>query len=169
MNKDKNFFTGLFGRKHTEAKNDTQPATPPDDSQPTDGVAGPNSSDDEVTPENKGFLSRLRDGLSRTSKRLSDGVSSIVNKRPLDAEALEDLEEVLISADLGVAAAQRVIEALSRERFDKQVTSEEVSSALAEEVASTLLQHQKTLEIERARRPHVILVTGVNGAGKTTT
>ncbi len=169
MNKDKNFLTGLFGRKHTEAKPEAQAPAPPDDSQPTDGVAESVRADDAVIPENKGFLSRLKDGLSRTSKRLSDGVSSIVNKRPLDAEALEDLEEVLISADLGVAAAQRVVEALSRERFDKQVTGEEVSAALAEEVAATLSPHEKVLEIDRARSPHVILVTGVNGAGKTTT
>jgi fused signal recognition particle receptor len=173
MDKENNFLKGLFGRKHTGASADhpdDNSAKPPAADLPSTERADVQAlSGDNVAPENKGFLARLRTGLTRTSQRLSQGVASIVNKRPLDAEALEDLEELLISADLGVAAAGRVIESLSKERFDKQVTDAEVASALAKEVAATLAPHQKPLVIDEAHRPHVILVTGVNGAGKTTT
>ncbi|NHK27995.1 signal recognition particle-docking protein FtsY [Parvularcula flava] len=121
-------------------------------------------------PQKKGgFFSRLRDGLSRSSEKLSGGVSAIFTKRKLDDETLEELEDLLISADLGLPATTRIIEALSEGRYDKNVSPEEVRDVLASEVAKTLEPLERPLQIGTGHAPHVILMTGVNGAGKTTT
>jgi fused signal recognition particle receptor len=116
-----------------------------------------------------GFFSRLKDGLSRSTQKLSGGITAIVRKRRLDDEALEELEELLISADLGTEVASRVIEEFRRTRFGKEVTDEEVKTALAGEVAEILRPVAVPLTLDPARKPHVILVVGVNGTGKTTT
>ena len=119
--------------------------------------------------EKKNWFARLKDGLSKSSNRLGDGVSSIFTKRKLDDETLEELEELLISADLGVAAAERITDALAQDKFDKEITDEEVRAVLADEVADTLAPLETPLNADAANRPHVILMIGVNGAGKTTT
>jgi len=116
-----------------------------------------------------GFFSRLKDGLSKTSAKLAGGVASIFTKRKLDDEALEELEDLLITADLGVAAAARIVQALAKGRYDKEVSENEVKAVLADEVAKTLAPLEAPLKIDPALKPHVILVAGVNGAGKTTT
>ncbi len=116
-----------------------------------------------------GWLSRLRGGLSRTTARLTDSVTSLFRKRRLDDEALEELEETLIAADLGLPASQRIVEGFRRTRFGKEVTDEEVKAALAEEIAAILRPVASPMEIQPERTPHVVLVVGVNGTGKTTT
>jgi len=116
-----------------------------------------------------GFFSRLKEGLSRSTQKISGGITAVFRKRRLDDAALEELEELLIAADLGTAAAGRVIAAFRRSRFGKEVTDEEIKQALAEEVAVILAPVAKPLELDPARRPHVVLVVGVNGTGKTTT
>jgi len=118
---------------------------------------------------NRGWLARLRAGLSRSSSKLGDGISGIFTKRKLDDAALEELEELLISADLGVATAAKLAANLARERFDKDVSPEEVRSALAADVAGILAPVARPLAVDLDKRPHVILVVGVNGSGKTTT
>ncbi len=118
---------------------------------------------------NRGWLARLRAGLSRSSGKLGDGISGIFTKRRLDDAALEELEELLISADLGVATAAKLAASLARERFDKDVSPEEVRSALAADVAEILAPVAQPLAVDPAHRPHVVLVVGVNGSGKTTT
>ena len=115
------------------------------------------------------WLGRLSAGLSRTSRVLSDGIGRIFARRTLDAEALQELEELLIGADLGVETATRLVASLERTRFGVQVTAEEVRTALAEEIAVILDPVAAPLAIDDARRPHVVLVVGVNGVGKTTT
>lgn len=154
----KTFLSGLFGKKKTEETRTAESAPVEDASQ----QEGPQ-------PEKRGIFARLRDGLSKSSQKLSEGVASIFAKRRLDDETLEELEELLIGADLGVAAAARATEALAKDRFDKEVSEQEVKEALAGVVAASLEPFEKPLVIDRARRPHVILVSGVNGAGKTTT
>ena len=119
--------------------------------------------------EKKGWLARLRSGLSRTSSRLSDGIGSIFTGRKLDDAALEDLEDLLITSDLGVETAAKLSAALASTRFDKEVTADEIRTALADEVAAILEPVAKPLIANPSNRPHVILVTGVNGSGKTTT
>ncbi len=116
-----------------------------------------------------GFFSRLKEGLSRSTQKLSGGITAVFRKRRLDDEALEELEELLIATDLGTAAARRVIAAFRRSRFGKEVTDEEIKQALAEEITIILTPIAQPLELDPARRPHVVLVVGVNGTGKTTT
>jgi fused signal recognition particle receptor len=116
-----------------------------------------------------GFLGRLKAGLARTTARLSGGIAAAFTRRRLDDAALEELEELLIAADLGVGAAARVIEAFRRSRFGKEVTEAEVKAALAEEIAAILAPVARELRPEPARQPFVVLVVGVNGTGKTTT
>lgn len=116
-----------------------------------------------------GFFSRLKDGLSRSTQKLGGGITDVFRKRRLDEEALEELEELLISADLGTEAAARVIDAFRRTRFGREVTEQEVREALAEEIAEILEPMARPLEMDPERKPHVVLVVGVNGTGKTTT
>ena len=119
--------------------------------------------------ERRGWFSRLRAGLSRSSARLNDGINTIFNRRRLDDEALEELEELLISSDMGIGVAGEVAEALRRTRFNQEVSPEEVRTALAEQVIRLVEPVTRPLRIDRARQPFVILVIGVNGSGKTTT
>jgi fused signal recognition particle receptor len=116
-----------------------------------------------------GFFSRLKEGLSRSTQKLSGGITTVFRKRRLDDEALEELEELLISADLGTAAASRVIAEFRRSRFGNEVTDEEIKQFLAEEIAAILMPVAIPLELNPALKPHVVLVVGVNGTGKTTT
>jgi fused signal recognition particle receptor len=116
-----------------------------------------------------GFFSRLKEGLTRSTQKLSEGITSALRKRRLDDEALEELEEALISADLGTEVARRVIENFRRSRFGKEVTDEEIKQTLAEEIAAILVPVAHPLRLDPAKKPHVVLVVGVNGTGKTTT
>ncbi|SDF52482.1 fused signal recognition particle receptor [Limimonas halophila] len=119
--------------------------------------------------EKGGWLRRLRQGLSRSSSKVGDGIGSIVTKRKLDDETLDELEELLISADLGVETATKVIDRLRGKRFAKDVDAESVREALAEIIAEIVGPVAQPLEIDTACKPHVVLVVGVNGSGKTTT
>jgi fused signal recognition particle receptor len=119
--------------------------------------------------QKKGWFGRLRDGLRKTTGALSGGITGIFTKAKLDDETLEDLEDLLITADLGVDMAARVTEALSATRYDKEISAAEVKTVLAQEVTKVLAPHARALEINSANRPHVILMVGVNGTGKTTT
>jgi len=116
-----------------------------------------------------GFFSRLKEGLSRSTEKLTSGLAAVVTRRKLDDAALEELEELLIGADLGTAVAARVIAAFRRTRFGRDVSDQEVKEALAEEIAVILAPVARPLVLDPARRPHVVLVAGVNGTGKTTT
>ncbi|MCA3277971.1 MAG: signal recognition particle-docking protein FtsY [Roseomonas sp.] len=120
-------------------------------------------------PAKTGWFARLKAGLSRSTAKLTESVVSLLHKRRLDDEALEELEETLITADLGVAASHRIVEGFRRTRFGKEVTDEEVKAALADEIAAILEPVAQPLVIEPARAPHLVLVVGVNGTGKTTT
>ena len=114
-----------------------------------------------------GFFSRLKEGLSRSTAKLASGLS--FTRRTLDDAALDELEELLIAADLGPAAAGHIIGNFRRSRFGADVTDAEVKQALAEEIAAILEPAAVPLVIDRGLRPHVVLVVGVNGTGKTTT
>lgn len=124
-------------------------------------------SDEE--PKKKGFFSRLAAGLRKSSSGIAESVTAVFTKKKLDAETLEELEDALIAADLGANTAMRVTERLARDRFDKEVTDEEVKEALAETIAETLTPLEAPLDIGRSIRPEVVLFVGVNGSGKTTT
>lgn len=116
-----------------------------------------------------GWLTRLTQGLSKSSSRLVTGIADIVTKRKLDDDALSDLEDLLITADIGGATAARITSALADTRFGKEVSDVEVRETLANEIAKTLEPVTQPLTINRTHKPFVVLVVGVNGAGKTTT
>ena len=117
----------------------------------------------------RGPLARLAAGLRRTSASLTGGIGSIFTRRRLDEAALEELEELLITGDLGAATAAELTAALARQRFGKEVTAIEVRQTLAEQIAGLLAPAEGALAIDDNAKPHVILVAGVNGTGKTTT
>ena len=123
----------------------------------------------DETEKKRGWLSRLKAGLGKSASAIGDGISNIFTKRKLDDAALEELEELLITADIGLETTSRVTAALAKDRFDQEVTDEEVRSVLAEQIADILEPLAKPLEIESNGQPHVVLVVGVNGTGKTTT
>jgi fused signal recognition particle receptor len=115
-----------------------------------------------------GFFSRLKSGLTRSNKALGDGISAAFGGGKLSAEQLGELEDVLITADLGVAAAGEICAALRENRELKNLDSEDLRRALADEIARLLEPVQQPLELPQTK-PVVILMAGVNGAGKTTT
>jgi fused signal recognition particle receptor len=115
-----------------------------------------------------GWFGRLKAGLSRSAGQLGDQIGALFTKRKLDQAALDELEETLIAADLGVATAGKIVRAIAKDRFDKDISSDEIRSALAESVAGLLQPVEKPLELA-GETPQVILVVGVNGVGKTTT
>jgi len=120
------------------------------------------------TPQRGGWFLRLKEGLSKSSKSISGSITSIFTKRKLDKETLQDLEDTLIQADLGLPVAERIIAAVSHGRYDKEIDPEEVKQILAAEVAKVL----KPVEVPftfGTEKPFVICVVGVNGSGKTTT
>lgn len=123
----------------------------------------------EPEQKKKGWFSRLSDGLTRTSSRLTTGITDLFTKRKLDDAMLEELEDLLIGADLGVETSMRITEALRAGRFNKEIAPEEVRSVLAKEVERVLQPVAKPLRLDGTHSPHVILVVGVNGTGKTTT
>ncbi|MEW6435815.1 MAG: signal recognition particle-docking protein FtsY [Pseudomonadota bacterium] len=122
----------------------------------------------ETAPK-RSWWQRLQQGLSRSSQAIGGSISDIFSKRKLDADTLQDLEDVLIRADLGTTAALRIAEAVGKGRYDKNVSADEVKGILAAEIEKTLDPLARPLEIDRSKRPFVILVIGVNGSGKTTT
>ncbi len=119
-------------------------------------------------PQKSGWFSRLKEGLSKSSKTITGSITAIFTKRKLDKETLQELEDTLIQADLGITVAERIIKAVSHGRYDKEIDPEEVKQILADEVAKVL----KPVEVPfnfGSEKPFVILVVGVNGSGKTTT
>ena len=114
-----------------------------------------------------GFFEKLGLGLKKSSAKITDGLNDIFNKKKLDAETLDNLEELLISADIGVAASAEIIKKFSSVRQDKEIENAEVLRLLAAEIEQILLPCEQKFEFEG--NPCVILMVGVNGAGKTTT
>lgn len=119
--------------------------------------------------ERRSWFHRLKNGMSRSSQAIGGGIVSIFTKRKLDAETLEELEDVLIQADLGVAVASAITAHLSADRYGKDITDEEVKSILAAEVEKVLAPVAVPFSLKADKAPHVVLVVGVNGSGKTTT
>ena len=111
---------------------------------------------------------RLSGGLTRTSASIGDAITDLVAKRKLDQAMLEEIEEVLIRADLGLDVAANIAAAVGEGRYDKAISSDAVKAVVAAEVEKALTPVAKPLLISESR-PFVILVVGVNGSGKTTT
>ena len=118
--------------------------------------------------EKQSWWQRLSGGLKRTSASIGGAVTDLVAKRRLDQAMLDEIEEVLIRADLGVESAARIAAAVGEGRYDKSITADEVKAVVATEVENVLTPVAKPLLIDE-RKPFVALVVGVNGSGKTTT
>ena len=115
------------------------------------------------------WYQRLSQGLSRSSRELRDSIAGVFTKRKLDEDTLQDLEDVLLRADLGMETAIRVTDSLASGRYGKDISGEEVRKVMAEEIEKVLAPVAKPLELDLSHKPHVVLVVGVNGTGKTTT
>jgi len=118
--------------------------------------------------EEKSWWQRLSGGLKRTSASIGGAVADLVVKRKLDQAMLDEIEDVLIRADLGVDSAARIAAAVGEGRYDKSITADEVKAVVAAEVEKVLAPVAKPLAMGEAK-PFVVLVVGVNGSGKTTT
>jgi fused signal recognition particle receptor len=125
----------------------------------------------DTTPEKTklSWWRRLSGGLKRTSSSLGSAVADLVTKRKLDRAMLDDIEDVLLRADLGTEVAGRIADAVGKGRYDKAVSADDVKTVVATEVEKVLSPVAKPLAIDAAQKPFVILVVGVNGSGKTTT
>ena len=122
----------------------------------------------DQSTEKQSWWQRLSGGLKRTSASIGGAVTDLVAKRRLDQAMLDEIEEVLIRADLGVETAARIAAAVGEGRYDKSITADEVKAVVATEVEKVLTPVAKPLLIGE-RKPFVALVVGVNGSGKTTT
>ncbi len=194
--KKRGFFSKLFGLDQPETR-PPEPAPAPQPAPPAEPVAeivqeaepevpaAPETLLSEPSPPpvvppepqpqpepaqpKRSWWRRLREGLSRTSSALTTGISDLFTKRKLDAGTLEDLEDILIQADLGLATSARIAKAVGEGRYDKQIEPEEVKAILAREVEAILTPVATPLAVDATKKPFVILMVGVNGSGKTTT
>ncbi len=156
--KKRGLFGRLFGVRES-APAEHAPAAP----------APVEAGEPEAPAEPRSWWRRLKEGLARSSSTISRGIVEVFTKRKLDGAMLDELEDILIQADLGVATALRIREAVGKGRYDKQIEPDEVKAILASEVEKVLLPVAKPLVVDPAQKPFVILVVGVNGSGKTTT
>src|SRR5918996_1534096 len=167
-------FGRLFGRDEQKAETCEAPAVQaPAESAPE--LASPEVVEAAEAPradepsKKQGWFARLKAGLTKTSAKLSDGITSVFTKRKLNADTLQDLEDLLIQADLGVETAMRITEALAKGRYEKGISADDVRAVLACEVEKVLEPVARPLSVDSEFKPQVIVVVGVNGTGKTTT
>ena len=167
--KPKTILGRVFGAK------DSAKAEPADETAPENSDAAAPSADHPAsvpgtdmpaTLAKSGWFDRLKSGLSKTSSKLSSGITGLFSKRKLDGATLEDLEDLLIQADLGVETSLRITDAISKGRYEKGISADEVRAILAQEVERTLAPVARPLNIDASKKPHVMLVVGVNGSGK---
>jgi fused signal recognition particle receptor len=157
------------GAEPTDAFADDAESLPPSEESPVEAQQPELAPEPAETEERRGWFSRLRAGMARSSARLTQGINTIFTRRRLDDEALFELEELLISSDMGVGVAGEVAAALRKTRFNQEVSPEEVRAALADQVIRLVEPVMKPLRLDLTKKPFVILVVGVNGSGKTTT
>ena len=124
-----------------------------------------------VQPESGGFFSRMRQGLSKTSANLGEGMANLfLGEKEIDDELLEEMETRLLMADVGIEATTMIMETLQQRVTRRQVASRKaLYRALQDELEALLAHVAKPLDIDTSKKPYVILVVGVNGVGKTTT
>jgi fused signal recognition particle receptor len=171
---------GLFGRLFGKG-DQTVPPVSPEAAKPDAAAEQVEDAPDKVVeapaiealadPEapNKNWFQRLKSGLAQSSAKLTEGITSVFTKRKLDAATLDNLEDLLLQADLGLATSERIAASLKATRYDKTITPDEVRAVLAAEVERVLAPVARPLVLRDDKRPHVMLFVGVNGTGKTTT
>jgi fused signal recognition particle receptor len=123
-----------------------------------------------MSEKKRGWFQRLTEGLSRSSKEMGEQITSVfVAKAPLDQAKLDELEEMLIEADLGPQSAARITQRFAAEKFGKDVDEAEIKEALAQAIGDELVSRQGDFDPLSGPKPYVVLFIGVNGSGKTTT
>ena len=122
----------------------------------------------DTTPEKTklSWWRRLSTGLKRTSSSLGSAVADLVTKRKLDRAMLDDIEDVLLRADLGTEVAVRIADAVGTGRYDKAISADDVKTVVAAEVEKVLVPVAKPMSIDATQQPFVILVVGVNGSDR---
>lgn len=115
------------------------------------------------------WFQRLKQGLVKSSSKLTEGITTLITHRKLDDEALEELEDLLITSDLGINTARDLVQKLSKKKYNQSITPEEIRAVFAEEIEAALQPYTLPLIPKGAGKPFVVLVLGVNGSGKTTT
>ncbi|MET0431265.1 MAG: signal recognition particle-docking protein FtsY [Hyphomicrobium sp.] len=172
MSDQKDKGKGLFGRLF---KGGSAAPSPSDiaHEEPTSETSAPAVLAEDVPktaePVKQSWFNRLKSGLGKTSSKLTGGITDLFSKRKLDAETLDDLEDLLIQSDLGLETTSRITSAIGKGRFEKGISADDVRDVLASEVARVLSPVAQPLVIDPSHKPHVIMMVGVNGTGKTTT
>ena len=153
---------------NAEIATDVAVSVAQEDSQSEPAQADTPQAPAEPAPK-RSWFQRLTAGLARSSNQVSQGITSIFTQRKLDDDMVEELEDVLIASDVGVAAAGRISTAFAKGCFDKEISPSEVREALADAIADELMPVEIPFALDTNLKPHVVLVVGVNGSGKTTT
>lgn len=122
----------------------------------------------EAEANDPGLFGRLGQGLARSTAKISEGITAL-GRRKLDDDTLEELQDLLITSDMGAKVAARVTKGVAKERFDREISSDEIRLALAEEIEEILRPREKVVDFSDGPRPRIVLFVGVNGSGKTTT
>jgi fused signal recognition particle receptor len=168
-------FSRMFGRGQPKPQADSpEPApaaldpAPPSETAPTSDQESPAPAPAVAEPK-RSWWQRLTSGLSRSSSAIGTGITDLFTKRKLDQATLDDLEDLLIQADLGIDVAGRIVEAVGKGRYGKDIAPDEVRRVLAAEVEAVLTPVARPLVVDPGRKPFVVLMVGVNGSGKTTT
>ena len=134
-----------------------------------DAAAATEETDPYKDIKSPGFFSKLTSGLSKSSSKLGASLTGAFNKRKLDDDALEELEDLLITSDMGARVAAKITANLAKTRFDKDVTDQEIKEALAEEIEAIMAPREQVVDFSDGPAPRIVLFVGVNGSGKTTT
>ena len=113
------------------------------------------------------WLKKLKSGLGKTTARVSASLGAVLGRKGIDAASVEEVEDALISADLGTAAAAKLAERMRKHKFDGEINSATLAAALSDGIAEILEPVAQPLSIDQANQPHVVLLVGVNGSGKT--
>jgi len=113
--------------------------------------------------------SKVDNKLDSSSKKLSTSLTQIFTHKKIDDEVLDELEETLITSDMGVSVASKIVDELRQKKFKKDIQKQEIKDFLKDEIAKILKPCEKTLDLADSNSPKVLIFNGVNGAGKTTT
>ena len=119
------------------------------------------------------WFKKLKSGLSKSASKVEGAIASITGKKTLDQETLDDIEEQLILADLGIDVASRITKKIKDQKFElkdnREINKLDVTTMLASEIEQILIPSEKNLYDDIVSSPHVLFLAGVNGSGKTTT